>query len=689
MVTVSRKRTGRPAHRHTARRPATPNRSEGASGTRRPEQQRKKLYMFLRPKAFVFGVSLAFGSELLAQPDSARQLQEVVIEQTRLTTYRPAAYTWQADSAQRVLMGVTSVADLLRRTGVGQLRFYGPSGLATPSLRGSGSNHTAVLWNGISLASPLNGQLDLSLLPAAFFDEATVEAGGAASLYGNGSVGGTIHLNNQARFNEGWALQSQVAVGSFGNFFQDAGVRWSGRRWHNSTKVFYTQAANDFPFQNTTVFPARQQTREHNAFRMYGWVHQTYWQLRPRHLIAFKWWSQASRYEVPNPITVPRPAQAIETNTVNRLLASWHFEHETWDVFAQAALLHHQLLFQDPGTDAFSLARSAIHQAEINYRLTPRVSATGGLNYTWEQGEAREIQMNPQRHRLAAFYAAKWKMSSRWQLNGSARVEQVNGITMPLAPAANLVWSATSVWQITASAARNYRIPTFNDLYWFGTVAVGNPDLQAEQSMSYDLVAKGTFAKRPGRMWRWQLSVFSNRVANWIFWMPTEQNVWTPDNLRRVWARGLEWQVLWQQRINTAWNGQIQGQYRFTNATNDEVYENRNANELGMQLPFTPQHEASTEWRLNCKTSSLQITHVLTGRQFTDGTNTDFLAVPTYQLTHLWLTRRFRAGAARWGVTAEVNNLFDVNYLARPGFPMPGRNYRLTVRFDFNPNKTE
>ncbi len=639
--------------------------------------------MFGRPKAFVFGVSLALSPVLFAQPDSARQLQEVIVEQTRLTTYRAWAYTWQADSAHRTLMGATSVADLLRRAGVGQLRFYGPGGLATAALRGSGSNHSASLWNGVPLASPLNGQLDLSLIPTTFFDEATVEAGGAASVYGSGSIGGTIHLNNHARFREGWAWQGQMAAGSFGNFFQDAGFRWSGNRFQFSTKVFYQQAANDFPFVNNTVFPARRQTREHNAFRTYGWLHQAHWQLRPRQLLSFKWWSQQSRYEVPHPVTVPRPAQAIERNGVNRLLLSWHLERDTWNIFAQSALLHHQLLFQDPATatDAYSLARSWINQWEVNHRLGHSVSATGGMNYTLEQGQAREIQLNPQRHRIAAFYALKWALGKQWQANGSARAEWVNGAPMPPAPAINLVWSPTRVWQITASATRNYRIPTFNDLYWFGTGAQGNPNLQAEQSMSYELVAKGVFVQNQEQVLQGQASVFSNQVANWILWTPTEQNLWSPENVKRVWARGVEVQALWRHRASKRWSWQAQSQYRLSYATNVELYENRNPNELGKQLPFTPQHEASTEWRLNYKASGIQIIHVVTGRQFTDGDNSLFFALPWYHLTHVWLTHSFAGAAARWRATAEVNNLFNVDYLARPGFPMPGRHYRLTIQF--------
>jgi iron complex outermembrane receptor protein len=646
--------------------------------------------MFYRPKAFVFGVGLACSHLLSAQPDTVRQLQEVVVEQSRLHTYRATAYTWQADSAQRTLMAATSVADLLRRTGVGQLRFYGPAGLATASLRGSGSNHTAVLWNGIALASPLNGQLDLSLLPVALFEETTVEQGGAASLYGSGSIGGSIHLNNAARFGAGMHVQAQTAYGSFNTFFQQAGLRWSGKRLNTATQFFQNQATNDFPFVNTAIFPAAKQLRQHNAFRLRGWLHQTYWQLRPRHLIALKWWHQQSNYEVPNPISVARPAEANEKNEVDRLLLSWHFDRPNWNVFVQSAWLHHRLVFTDPVSriNSRSLAQSLIQQAELNQTLRKNVTATGGINYTWEQGRAQEIPALPERHRVAAFYAAQWRVR-QWQANGSARLEWVNGVAMPFAPALNIAWSPDPSWQITASAARNYRIPTFNDLYWLGTGAVGNPRLRTENAYAFDVVAKGFLFKSGARYLRVQASVFSNNVRDWILWTPAEFNLWTPDNMKRVWARGIEVQGEWKQsgakQVSWSW----QGQYRYTVATNQEIYESRSPNELFKQLPYTPQHEGSTTLNLSYHGTGLQLVHALTGLQFTDGDNNRFFAIPGYQLTHVWLSHSFQRSATSWRLTAEVNNVFDIQYVARPGFPMPGRYYRLTLQFELKTKKNE
>jgi iron complex outermembrane receptor protein len=265
----------------------------------------------------------------------------------------------------------------------------------------------------------------------------------------------------------------------------------------------------------------------------------------------------------------------------------------------------------------------------------------------------------------------------------------MDGATMPLAPALNAVWTPNRVWQFTASAARNYRIPTFNDLYWVGTGAVGNPQLQSETARAFDFVIKSNLLTTTHRQLHVQAAGFSNQVENWILWAPLEYNLWRPDNLKCVWSRGVEAQARWKQSFakDNSWSWHLQ--YRYTRATNQELYETHNANELYKQLPFTPQHEGSATAQWRYRQTGLQLVHAITGPQFTDGDNTRFLAMPGYQLTNVWISQAIHRGATHWRITAEFNNLFDVDYVARPGFPMPGRNYRIMVQFELKNEKRD
>ena len=98
-----------------------------------------------------------------AAPDTTVALPEVEVEadraggqtaEGRLTVLGPEAI--EATAAQ-------TVADVLEaRTGLFVKRYGG--GLATLSLRGTSSTHTLLLLDGLRIADPQSGQVDLSLL---------------------------------------------------------------------------------------------------------------------------------------------------------------------------------------------------------------------------------------------------------------------------------------------------------------------------------------------------------------------------------------------------------------------------------------------------------------------------------------------------------------------------------------------
>jgi len=59
------------------------------------------------------------------------------------------------------------------------IKTYGNGSLATPSFRGTSAHHTQVEWNGITLNSPMLGQMDLARLPVSQFDGVQILYGGA------------------------------------------------------------------------------------------------------------------------------------------------------------------------------------------------------------------------------------------------------------------------------------------------------------------------------------------------------------------------------------------------------------------------------------------------------------------------------------------------------------------------------
>ncbi|NOT77242.1 MAG: TonB-dependent receptor [Cyclobacteriaceae bacterium] len=642
--------------------------------------------MIAKLKTIVFGVC-AFASLHVSaqQKDSVRLLQNVIIEQSRLNNYSTSQYALPVDSMTRALSSSGSLADMLRKFGYGHIRSYGPGGLATASLRGTGSNHTAILWNGINIISPLSGQSDLSLVPVGFIDELSVQSGGSAGLYGNGSIGGTIQLNNKASFNSGLTLKTFANVGSFGNYYQDFGVSWSGKKFITSTKVFTSQAKNDFEYLNKNFFPERIDRRIHSGFDQKGILQQNYWQISSQHLLTFKLWYQDNLYEVPNATFTSKPAEATERDQFYRALLGWNFTKNSFDLNYQGAFVHYDLNYQDPVTDLISpsVFDTFINNLEANFSFSKGASLTTGANYTFEQGKVDAFGgLNPVRNRIAVFGAYKWKGGTRWEFITSIRNEIINSTTTPLAPSLTAKYKTKKGIEVYGNVSRNYRIPTFNDLYW-RSGALGNPDLQTEISLGgeagLNFSSHQTYASDV--LWTFKTAVFSNHVDNWIQWIPGAGGIYSPHNIKKVWSRGIETQTSISKRLGKV-DVMISGHYSFTQATNQSVYE-ANTNELDKQLILTPLHEASGTVRIIWNKFYLNIIDNFTGTQFTDSDNSNTFAMSSYNILNTSLSKPFQVKKIKTTLSGEWNNIFNVDYQARPGYPLPRTNFKIGVTIHF------
>ncbi|MEO7990754.1 MAG: TonB-dependent receptor [Chryseolinea sp.] len=624
--------------------------------------------------------SLSVGAQ--QRKDSVTQLHEVIVEQSRLGNYAISKYTLRVDSMTRALASSGSLADMLRKYGYGHVRGYGPGGLATASFRGTGSSHTSVLWNGINLLSPLSGQLDLSLVPIGFIDDASIQTGGTTSLYGNGSIGGTILLNSKAHFNEGLTLKTFASVGSFGSYYQDAAITWSGKKFISSTKFFTNQSENDFKLTNTNT--SQKERRDHSATKQYGILQQHYWQPAENHLLTFKLWWQDNTYEVPNPTTVPKKAEAIEQNTFWRVLGGWSYSRQNFELNYQGAFINHDLAYH-PSKNLVSLStfNTLINNLEGNFILKKNINLSSGINYTWEQGKVEEFGKDvPIRNRIAFFSALKWKPFTQWEFALAVREELVNGEAAPFAPSVTIKTILMEGLQVYGTLSRNYRLATFNDLYWKGGDATGNPELKSELSNSGEVGLK--FSKSNPQNTKSILlstAVFSNDVDNWILWY--QDIVWSPQNIKKVWSRGVEVQGAGHFALGSM-SIELSAQYSFTLATNKSIYTRANANEINKQLPYTPFHELSLTARCIYKGFYLNVVNSLTGKQYTTTDNDEFYSLEAFDLTNISLSKPLHFKTLYITLNGEINNVFDIEYLYRPGYPMPGINFKTGVTINFN-----
>ncbi len=626
---------------------------------------------------------LAFGFlfESFGQvPDSVRRLDEVVIASTRIQIHSVGYRMEKVDSFAIASSAPANLAEILIRNSNAHVRSYGPNGLSAPNLRGSGNSHTSIIWNGINLQSPTSGELDISLLPTSFIDDITVQFGGAASLFGSGALGGIIHLRNKPSYNKGLRLQLSRNYGSFNRHHQSFGAGWSNLKFGSSIKFFRYSADNDFNYNNITLAGSPKEKRQHGGVEQQGLLLQNYWKWNNKNQLSLRFWLQENDIEVPEPITVAGVGAAIQRDNFNRSLFTWEHVGNKLSWTAKSALVNHTTAFTGFPPTTY---HSSINEYEVNLPITPQLTVNTGINntYEWVNSDNHGTE-NPFRNRIAIFFSARQSIGTKSILNIRVREALVRGNLTPFIPSIGIEHYLTKAIRLKGSVSRNYLIPTFNQLYWSGAGGFGNLSLRPELSWSEELGAIFNMnSKEDAWYFESEFTGFSSQVDDWILWVPVTASAWSPNNIKRVWSRGFESSA----KIKRKWNItslELQGNYSYTKAVNQQVSGTGNTSETGKQIIYTPGHSGTINATLSIKSFKTGWWHHITGKQFTTGDNTAVQALEMFGVSSLVLSNQFKMGTLKTSLQFEINNLFNKNYLVRAGYPMPLRNIKfgLTIK---------
>ncbi|MGB6150499.1 MAG: Plug domain-containing protein, partial [Pricia sp.] len=156
------------------------------------------------------GLLLSISGQVSAQEKTLWELDEVVVSDIRLKHYAEGhKLTRLTDST--IQRGGTFLTTLLAFNANLYFKENGFGMVSSPAFRGTNASHTAVIWNGININSPLNGQVDFNTITPFNYSSIAIRSGGGSVQFGTGAIGGSVHLNNELRFED--HLDNQMMMG--------------------------------------------------------------------------------------------------------------------------------------------------------------------------------------------------------------------------------------------------------------------------------------------------------------------------------------------------------------------------------------------------------------------------------------------------------------------------------------------
>ncbi len=625
------------------------------------------MRLFLLCLALLSTAFVAFGQE-----DSlpTKALKEVFIQANRLHYFSSGNHLQKIDSAVLAVFQANNLADLLASQSQVFIKTYGLGSLATPSLRGTGASHTAVLWNGFNLQNSMNGNVDFALLPVFFLGNTHIQHGGAGALFGSGAVGGTVHLNNTSEFGTGFQGLASLSVGSFADFMQGIKLKISKKNFVTSLKLLHHSAQNNFPFINTAKLGKPMEKQSNSAFAQYGFLQENYFKINDNQQLDLHIWYLNADRQIPPTLTTGE-SKASQQDESLRITSNWQIKGKRTTYFVRSAFFKEKLVYQNPDIQliALSKANTWIGEAESKVRLSPHQLLNIGLNYTYFQAETDGYRAGKIQHRTSLFFSYKIKnVKDTWNVVIGIRKELIDRYFAPFTPSLGVEKIFNQYWILKGNIARTYRVPTFNDLYWQDG---GNPNLRPEHGWSGEI----GIAYEPKRNLHVQLTTFNSLIDQWIAWLPNSQGRWSANNILQVWSRGIEVSV----KSSLTWsNLQIQPKimYNYVISTNEQVGRG-DEQSLYKQLIYVPKHTAQASISLVYRSLNLFYNHTFTGQRFTTSDNTQKL--PVFTLGDLSISHKIKYLHFQF----QVNNLWNVSYQQIAFRPMPMRNWRVVASYQF------
>jgi iron complex outermembrane receptor protein len=624
-------------------------------------------------------MSIALSAHAFGQ-DKTIQLEPITITGQPFEKYIPGSKIQKTDSLELAILGQGSLSDMLMQNTPIYIREYGNKALSTISFRGTGASHTGVFWNNINLNALTLGHSDFSAYTLYLFDDITVQYGGASSLYGSDAIGGSVHLNAEPRFGHGMQAEFRQDFGSFGNVFTGAKADVSNNGWTSKTRFFNFNLKNNFKYTITDRIGDEYEVEQQNAaMHNYAVLQEFHHKLKNNDLISIQGWYGYNYREV-QPLMVTQPDEIVaEEDIFNRnlrVISNYKHFFKKGLLNINAGYLWDYQLYDNK--DVIETKRLVgILQQELDLSEKSTLKFGGDIQYIIPNVHSYEEDLTELRG--DAFVSFVHRPSTNWQFALNGRKAFVPYINPPIAPSLTTSYKLrTRDYLLTfrAQAERSYRIPTFNDRYWGNQ---GRKDLESEDGYSGELGINLASDLSDNFVFNLDLSGYYMIVDNWIAWQPAG-GIWRPYNLKMVRASGIEFAGNFE--FTQSWGTiQLNGQFAYNQSILLEGI-NEDDPSVNSQLPYTPCYRGVFNGIVLYKSYRFGIVNYYVGER--NGQDVLNETVDPYFLTNLNLSKNFPLGHHQISAELQVLNIFDLSYQNVNRYAMPGRNYLLSIRYNFN-----
>ena len=655
----------------------------------------------------------------MAQTDTivgrVHELEGVTVtESQRRHTLTSTAPLHLLDRRDMLSMGITDMADALHRLPGITLRDYGGAGgMKTVSVRGFGAKHTGVSYDGVMLSECQSGEIDLSRYSLDNVEGLSLTIGDNDDIFipaRQSSTPAVLNIETLRMRTDDTRphLTAQVKQGSFGLI--SPFVRYEqnlSNRFAFSLVGEYTYADNDYPYSiqngNETVSDRRSNSRMNSWHGELNFLYQTNRVSR----LSGKLYYYDNDRQLPGQVHyyTNLSGEALrDRNAFGQLLYQTRWDDKLslkWLAkYNWAESVYRDRMMQGGVNDASYWQREVYSSAVLLYTPDERWAMDYSMDYAFNNlngSSWRTLVGKPYRHTMLQSATAKYqnrrlkvivRLLLSLYLNGQSEmpattrqdVQQNSADNMQrLSPSLSVSYKllADQDLYVRASYKNIFRSPTFNESYYYH---YGSTNLKPESTDQLNVGVTYTAPLSRRNMLTVTLDGYYNHVKDMIVAVPQNMFVWTCVNLDKVRSYGLDATMRASRQVAEGHQVAVAGSYSYQRV---EDRNNPEATTYGYQVAYMPRHQGSLSVSYENPWVNVSLHGTSVSSRWPNNNHYEGTLIAGYTDCGATLWRQFRWHRHQLEARFDLKNVFDKQYEIVANYPMPGRNYQISINYKF------
>jgi len=547
-----------------------------------------------------------------------------------------------------------NVTDLLKTVaGIHVVNQGGAGQQTSVFMRGTNSDHTLVLVDGVRVGSATLGSASFSSMSVAHIERIEIVKGPRAALWGSDALGGVIQI-----FTKKLTGGESVVGAGFGSHGYWQGSASIGLGSQDNYLTFSASIEESDGF-NASNFEEDDDGYDRTAFSLVG--ASQYSRELSFHL-ASKYESGGSDYDT-------KWAGTANEQEYTNYSIKGSAEYKTRQSFTEFALSTSQDEGQNfvSGGDKSDANKIATERDQISlvsqYTLSKNTSVTGGIDYynekvsssqdlvSWVDGvQGWDIEDRA----VSAVFAQTRHKDGNWLLEGAVRYDDIENLDSETTYNASLGYQMTKDSLLTYNYGTGFKAPTFNDLYWPGS---GNPDLLPETISTHELLyrSKNSYGFV-------EVSYYQSEIENLIDWAPDASGAWKPSNINEAEIEGVE----------LTYSANVENISQQLTVTYTKTEDKATGKSLLRRPELTASYNLGYQW------DALTFNGIVT---YSDESH-DFTPEPLDSYWLVDLSATYQA-TQNLRILAKVNNVLDEEYQTAADYYTDGTNYQVSAIYQF------